>query len=74
MIRCEIDGCEHTATQVLHEIALCGRCARSFAAVGVGATYWGGSWHRVRGAQYTPEEAQAHPGIYHRPGLKAVTP
>jgi hypothetical protein len=74
MTRCEIDGCEHTATQTLSGIAVCDRCGREWVSVGIGATYWGGSWRRVRGAQYTPEQAQAFPGLHHRPGLKAVTP
>lgn len=60
---CEVEGCESMGVASQTGIAVCERCRRGFVSVGCGAVYFGGRWHGVRGATYTPEQRCSFPGL-----------
>ena len=62
--KCEILDCGRTSPrQTMNGIRMCERCRVNFESVGLGAVRFGGRWHGVRGARYTPEQTAIFPGL-----------
>jgi len=63
---CEILDCRGLVVANVNGVAVCERCRVHFTSVGFGAVFFGGCWHGVRGATYTPEQVEAFPGLIDR--------
>lgn len=60
---CEIRDCGREASGAVNGIECCDRCEREFVSIGMGAVYFEGRWHGVRGAIYSSQEAGEFPGL-----------
>lgn len=63
MKRCEIEGCDREVSGTMNGIFVCERCRIHFGSVGLGAVYFDGRWHGVRGATYTERQCASHKGL-----------
>lgn len=60
---CEIEGCGRGCIGTMNGVAVCDRCRVEFESVEMGAVRFGGRWHGVIGAVYTPENVALFPGL-----------